>query len=150
MIVVRAPEEATEEGFDRDDVEVLAGDLVAPYGAGVPAGFEAEVVDVEGADSGEDGVAVSEVADFREREDGEGEIAAAEGPEVVGVGQIEGLENHGVKNAEDDDVRGDAEGEGENGGAGEARGSAELAESEAQVVQQGDQRMPPENCLARS
>ena len=56
--------------------------------------------------------------------------------DAVGLGHVERTQDQALEDAEDDDVGGDAEGEGEDGGEGEAGRPAELADGESQVLEQ--------------
>ena len=68
------------------------------------------------------------------------DFGAPDSSETVGVSVRKGPKKYGIDDAKDGGVGADAEGEGENGDGGEARGLAKLAEGEAAIR---EERMEP-------
>jgi len=129
-------EEAAEEGLDAKGGEVVAAGLVSPDGLGVAGDAEANAGDLGNGDAGEAVVAVAKVAIVGV---GDAEVArlfTLDLDDLTWFGDGEGMEDQGVEDAEDDEVRGDRQGEGKDGREGKAGGTAQLAKGEAHVAKE--------------
>ncbi len=137
MFIARV-EEAAECGLNTEHVEVVAGGLVDPgslrrgtvwrraaFALMRKAARSLKVV-LRARRSTKSGIRVAEIClglSARFRRGGRD-------------GQVEGIEEHGIEDAEDDDVGADAEGEGEDRGNGKAGRMAQLAERVAEVARE--------------
>ena len=138
-LAVGGAEIAAKDGRDAEGAKEGGGDAGAVGGLRAIGGSQHEAVgrvDVEGL---EDGVAalvidVVEPGEMKARAEGVGFV---KDDEAGGVLIRQRADKRGVDEAEDGDAGGDAEGENQNGGEGEAGILAELAEGEAKVLPQG-------------
>jgi hypothetical protein len=129
---------ASENRPDSEDVEEIGGGGLGPDPFDVAIDAEGDGFDLGGDDSGEEVGLGGEVADV-----GQGErfvefavdLAFGQDDQPAGVGGArDGIDEDPVDPAEDDGAGADAEGQGEDGDEGEARGLEELAKRGSKVV----------------
>ncbi len=134
MLVVLV-EEAAEFRLDTEHIEVVAGDFIVPVRLREALGADPRLADAVTGDGAEGRIALLEVEEV-----GVGLADVAMGllldhAQAVCVGDVERAQDSRIHHAEDDQIGGDGDGEGEDCREGEAGRMAKAAGGDAQTIQ---------------
>ena len=142
MIVIGALQQPPQVWLNGDNLEVLTADFVSPHRPGHAVGFHAKILNVKGGHRGKHGIAFAHITHFRIGENGIVRNVGRERHHPVWIRYIQGPQDHHLEHAENDDIGGDPERQNEDCRNGKAGGTAHLANSKSQVLQQGGHGRP--------